>query len=172
MAVGDLQRLVEADVRALHEDDVLVWKMKNRIGDLFKVAHPSGGLVAAPDALAVKRCRRHAHDERPGFLGQVRQKRSGPRAGAAPHPGDDKDQVGAPDDPGQVLAVGLDGGPSQSGVAAGSQAARDRLAKQESLRLVTAGEAAVVCVQRIRLDALGADHGEGLDQFHAGLTQA
>ena len=91
VAVGDVQRLVEADVCALHDDDVLVGKVKYRIGNLFKVAHSSGGLVAAPDALAFKRCRRHAHDQSPGFLGQVRQKRSGPRAGAAPHPGDDKD---------------------------------------------------------------------------------
>ena len=83
MAVSDVQRLLEADARALHEDYILVWKMKNRIGDLLKVAHPSAGLVAAPDALAIKRCRYHAHDERSGFLGQVRQKRSSPRARAA-----------------------------------------------------------------------------------------
>ena len=147
MAVGDFQRLMQRDVGTLHEDDVLIGKMKNHIGNLLEIPQSTGGLIATLDAFTFERCRRHAHHQRPGLLGQVRQKRRGSRAGAAPHPGNDKDQVSAPDNLGQLIVVGLDGGPGQRRVPPGAQAARDRLAKQERPRLVAAGEASVVGVQ-------------------------
>ena len=105
--------------------------MKNRIGHLLEIPQTAGSLVATLDAFTVERGSRHSHHQRPCLLGQVRQKRRDSCAGAAPHPGNDKDQVSAPDNLGQLIAVGLDGGSGQRRVAPGAQAARYRLAKQE-----------------------------------------
>ena len=131
MAIGDFQRLVQRDVGTLHEDDILIGKMKNRIGNLLKIPQAPGGLVATLDAFTVKWCRRHAHHQRPGLLGQVRQKRRGSRACAASHPDNDKDQVSTTENLDQLIAIGFDGAPGQRRVAPGAQAARDRLTKQE-----------------------------------------
>ena len=74
----DVQRLVEADVRALHEDDILVWKMKTASATCLRSRTPPLAWLQRRMPSPIKRCRRHAHDKRTGFLGQVRQKRSGP----------------------------------------------------------------------------------------------
>ena len=129
--VGEGEGVERALPFGAHLDEHVVGKWNHGVAAAAQLGEPVLGLLEAAAALEAERQVGKRDHERAGLSADFGDNGSRSTAGAAAHAGDQKDEVGARDQRGDLLAVGLGGEPAELGVATGAEAAGDARADHE-----------------------------------------